>query len=75
VTAVEIPTHVCHILNTHFCGEDATIGHDCADTPIWSPLPCVDYDTVAVACTPKSLTLTPAASVSLPLVPLRDEAH
>lgn len=73
-TAVEIPEHVCHVLDTYFCGDEATIGHDCATTPIWDSLACIPVDTNLVACTPQTLVLTPAVSVSLPLVPARAEA-
>jgi hypothetical protein len=64
VLEVEIPSHVCHILDTHVLGEDAVIGHDCPDMPIWDSL----------ACVPISLTLTACQPVSLPLAPMREEA-
>jgi hypothetical protein len=73
VTVVEIPVHVCHILDTYFAGETATIGSDCNDSPLWHALPCVDIDAGTVACSPQDLTLTAAVPVDLPLAPMLEE--
>ena len=70
MTAIEIPNHVCHILDTHYCGEEAVIGDDCPGEPLWD-FACVDADLAPASH--QTLTLLPAPPLTLPLTPIHEE--